>query len=92
MIKVVISSMLSLTRDKKFADKNFANKSRWRNWREFSLRENFWLYGIPGNFRMVQIFAVFADRSATTKIRSTKFSSLSSANYGLLVGVVLQER
>ena len=37
---------------------------------------------------MVQNFTVFADRSAAMKIRTMKFSSLSSANYGLLVGVV----
>ena len=38
---------------------------------------------------MVQNFAVFADKSATTKIRTTNFSS---ASYGLLVGVVSPER
>ena len=46
-------------------------------------------YRIAGNFHMVQIFAVFADRSATAKIRTTNFSI---ANYGLLVGVVSPER
>ena len=41
---------------------------------------------------MVQNFTVFVDRSATAKIRITKFSSLSSANYGVSVGVVSPER
>ena len=41
---------------------------------------------------MVQNFAVFADRSVATKIRTTNFSSISSASYGLLVGVVSPER
>ena len=41
---------------------------------------------------MVQNFAVFMDRLAAAKIRTTKFSSLSSANYGLSVGVVSPER
>ena len=41
---------------------------------------------------MVQIFAVFADSSAAAEIRTTNFSSLSSANYGLSVGVVSPER
>ena len=40
---------------------------------------------------MVQNFTFFVDRSATAKIRTTNFSSLSSANYGLLVGVVSPE-
>ncbi len=40
---------------------------------------------IAGNFRMVQNFAVFADRSAAARIRTANFSS---ASYGLLVGVV----
>ena len=38
---------------------------------------------------MVQIFAVFADRSAAAKIRTTNFSI---ASYGLLVGVASPER
>ena len=38
---------------------------------------------------MVQNFAVFADRLATAKIRTTNFSS---ASYGLLVGMVSPER
>ena len=46
-------------------------------------------YRIAGNFRMVQIFAVFADRSAAAKIKTTKFSI---ASYGLLMGVVSPER
>ena len=50
------------------------------------------IYRIVGYFRMVQNFAFFTDRSATTKIRTMKFLSLSSANYGLLVGVVSPER
>ena len=45
-------------------------------------------YRITGNFRMVRNFAVFADRSAAAKIRTTNFSS---ASYGLLVGVVSPE-
>ena len=44
-------------------------------------------YLIAGNFHMVQNFAVFVDRSAAAKIRTMKFLSLSSANYGLSVGV-----
>ena len=40
---------------------------------------------------MVQNFAVFVGRSAVAKIRTTNFRSLSSANYGLSVGVVLSE-
>ena len=47
------------------------------------------IYHRAGNFRMVQIFAVFADRSAATKIRTANFSS---ASYGLLMGVVSPER
>ena len=47
------------------------------------------VYRIVGNFRMVQNFAVFADKSAAAKIRITNFSS---ASYGLLVGVVSPER
>ena len=47
-----------------------------------------WIYRIAGNFRMVQNFAVFADRSASAKIRTVNFSS---ASYGLLVGVVSPE-
>ena len=46
------------------------------------------VYRIAGNFCMVQKFAVFADRSAAVKIRTTNFSS---ASYGLLVGVVSPE-
>ena len=46
-------------------------------------------YRIAGNFRMVQNFAVFTDRSAAAKIRTTNFSI---ASYGLLVGVVSPER
>ena len=38
---------------------------------------------------MVQNFAVFVDKSAAAKIRTTNFSS---ASYGLLVGVVSPER
>ena len=49
------------------------------------------VYGIAGNFRTVQNFAFFVDRSATAKNRITKFSSLSSVNYGLSVGVVSPE-
>ena len=45
-------------------------------------------YCIAGNFRMVQNFAVFVDRTAAAKIRTTKFSS---ASYVLLVGVVSPE-
>ena len=30
-------------------------------------------YSIAGNFHMVQIFVVFADRSAIAKIRTTEF-------------------
>ena len=41
---------------------------------------------------MVQNFVSFADRSATAKIRTIKFRSLSSANYGLSMGAVLPER
>ena len=37
---------------------------------------------------MVQNFAVFADRAAAAKIRIMNFSS---ANYGLLVGMVSPE-
>ena len=48
-------------------------------------------YRIAGSFRMVQNFAVFADSSAAAEIRTTNFSSLSSANYGLSVGVVSPE-
>ena len=40
---------------------------------------------------MVQNFSVFMDRSAAAKIRTTKFRSLASANYGLLMGVVPPE-
>ena len=40
---------------------------------------------------MVQNFAVFADRSVITKIRTTNFSCLSGASHGLLVGVVSPE-
>ena len=47
------------------------------------------IYRTAGNFRMVQNFAVFADRAAAAKIRTTNFSS---ASYGLLVGVVSPER
>ena len=47
---------------------------------------------VAGNFRIVQNFAVFADSSAAAEIRTTNFSSLSSANYGLSVGVVSLER
>ena len=46
-------------------------------------------YCTAGNFCMVQNFAVFADRSAAAKIRTTNFSS---ARYALLVGVVSPER
>ena len=46
-------------------------------------------YHIVGNFRMVQNFAVFADRSAAVKIRTVNFSS---ASFGLLVDVVSPER
>ena len=38
---------------------------------------------------MVQNFVVFADRLAAAKIRT---ANISSANYGLLVGVVSTER
>ena len=47
------------------------------------------IYRIVGNFHMVQNFAVFVDKSAVAKIRTTNFSS---ASYGLLVGVVSPER
>ena len=40
---------------------------------------------------MMQNFAVFVDRSVAAKKRTTNFRSVSSANYGLLVGVVLPE-
>ena len=36
-----ISSMQSLTQEKKFVDYTFANESRWRNWPNFSPGENF---------------------------------------------------
>ena len=40
--------------------------------------QNEWLvYHIAGNFRMVQNFAVFADRSAAVKLRTANFSSSS---------------
>ena len=42
-----------------------------------------------GKFSHGAKFCSFVDRSAATKIRTTKFSS---AKYGLLVGVVLPER
>ena len=47
------------------------------------------IYCIAGNFRMVQNFALFTDRLAAAKIRTTNFSS---AIYGLLVGVISPER
>ena len=36
-------------------------------------REMAFRYSIAGNFHMVQIFVVFADRSAIVKIRTTEF-------------------
>ena len=45
-----------------------------------------------GKFSHGAKFMFFADRLAATKIRITKFLSLSSVNYGLSVGVVLPER
>ena len=45
-------------------------------------------YRIAGNFRMVQNFVVFADKSAVAKIRAMNFSS---ASYELLLGVVSPE-
>ena len=45
-VKVAIPAMQSLTQDKIFRDKIFANESRWRNWQKFSPGQNFQLYGI----------------------------------------------
>ena len=39
------------------------------------------MYRVAGTFRMVQNFAVFADRSAATKIRTTNFSSACFMDY-----------
>ena len=70
-------------------------RSLWKSPRETepavfsSMLQSSKRYRIAGNFRMVQNFAVFADRSAAAKIRTMNFSS---ASYGLLVGVVSPER
>ena len=44
-----------------------------------------------GKFSHGANFAVFVDRSAARRIRTTKFRYLSTAYYGLSVGVVLPE-
>ena len=66
----------------KFKTTKFSSKGLEGNSVKFFTSENFPLH-IAGNFCMAQNFTVLADRSAATKI--------SSANYGLSVGVVSPE-
>ena len=41
----------------------------------FIHHENMWYYHIVGNFREVQIFAIFATQDQNAKIRTAKYES-----------------